>query len=271
MADTAPSKPGSAIAATILERLKQLPRWAQIGIPLSLFAIFVWPTIYSYDDETVGMKGSYGITPMFNEEMQRECISETGCTSITARTRKLRLFGAKQYDTWTIPGDSSRWFGTNVSYSAAGGFRAVQGISITDDAIVYAPSARSRMMRVEMERNSSPPPLLTQEWYTFRQGDDVTEVETGNVFEVKEDAPQLRLVLQARSAREAETLYDEGLQLADLDDGVIYWQFQESAIARLQREQARDEFLREQAQQQRGNAYVPPVDTAPVELSLIHI
>lgn len=263
------SKPATKIVAGLIERLKQLPRAVQIGVPLALFALFIWPTIYSHNDEVVGLKGSYGITPMFNGEMTRDCISETQCTPIYARTRQLRLFGEKQYETWTYPGDASRWFGNRLTYSMDGGFRAIKGMTVTDDAIAFAPGASSRMMRVKAERSKSAPPLLTQEWYTFRKGNEVTEIASGSTFQVEEDSPQLRLVLQARGAREAETLYDEGLQLADLDDGVIYWQFEESPIARLQREQARAETLAEQAQRLRGSAEIPAQDTAPVDIELI--
>jgi len=227
--------------AEISDKFLALPKWAKYGVPAAVFAVFVWPTIYSHDLKMVGSRGMFSPTVIWNDEQADECLDKEGeCHPIYVRTRKLRLVGDEQFDTWVFDEGDSRWFTGSMTYSGDGGYRAVAGMEVTDEAIIFAPGAHSRMMRIDGERTATPPRLLTQEWYVLGPDDELTELATGQPVQTDRDLPQLRLVLEVPSAFAATRMFDSGLYLADLDAGVIYWQFEASILEELNRQAEED-------------------------------
>lgn len=218
----------------IKHRIAKAPRKVLYGVPLALFALFVWPTPYSYDDAMVGTYGSI-TAPLvvWNEEQEDACLDDPECVPIYARTRKLRLVGEPLFETWTWPGDNSRWFGDRKVFSLPDGFRAVQGMEVTDETISFTSDAGSRMMVVDGPREGEPPQLVSAEWFVLEEGEAVTVIDTGEQGELRKDAPNLRIVLHAQDALDRRRLWDGGLYLADVDDHVIFWQFEASATDNL--------------------------------------
>ena len=239
---------GSAIETTgIKQRIGKVPKKVLYGVPLALFALLAWPTPYSYDNAMVGSYGSI-TAPLviWNEEQEDACLDDPECIPIYARTRKLRFVGEPLFETWTWPEDSSRWFGDRKVFSLPDGFRAVQGMEVTDESISFTSDAGSRMMVVDGPREGEPPQLVSAEWFVLEEGEAVTVIDSGEQGELRKDAPNLRIVLQAQDALDRRRLWDGGLYLADMDDNVIYWQFEASASdTSVPPDEERDARLRE--------------------------